>query len=112
MTPLTPPPERPSHELWADTALAAAVLLPGGGMIVRPLRAHEAARPRPRPLFTPDTLPRPGTRAVVAAAAAAAAEARRDTVTPSPADSGLAATAASGAVLPPGPSVSNEARNE
>ena len=104
LPPLPPPPERPPRELLADTALAAAVLLPGGGMMFRPLCHRETARPRPRPLIPAGDLPRPHTRAAVAAVAAAAAEARRASLPP-PAAALIPADPGAGGALGPTSSV-------
>jgi len=76
--PLPPPSVPPPDLLLADTVLAAAVPLPGGGQLFRPRPARARAPPPPSLAEVPVVgRAQPRTRAAVAAAAAAAAEARR-----------------------------------
>jgi len=83
LPPLPPPPRYPPRALMADTALAAEVPLPCGGVLFRPRPARAPERSRPPPPAGPtDRGPRPRTRAAVAAAAAAAAAARDASFTP------------------------------
>ena len=110
---LPPSPRRPPRSLLAATALAAAVPLPGGGMLFRPRPARVSARLRrpPAPLLV-GGVERPRTRAAVAAAAAAAAEARRASLTLAAATAGPAGPAAAGDSDPLESTVSDAGRHE
>jgi len=110
---LPPSPRCPPRSLLAATALAAAVPLPGGGMLFRPRPARASARLRrpPAPLLV-GGVERPRTRAAVAAAAAAAAEARRASLTLAAATAGSVGPAAAGDADPLGSTVSDAGRHE
>jgi len=113
---LPPSRHRLPRSLLAATALAAAVPLPGGGLLFRsrPSRATARQRRPPARLLVGGGA-RLRTRAAVAAAAAAAAEARRDSLTPAAAALGPsdpAAVGAAGEAAPFIPNVSVATRNE